>query len=315
MNERRAETVKRLEVLYEALASVRESGREELTPSLSFSAGTVYSDVLKVAVKHGVRETELLEGLVEFGALEKVYYDSLVACPKCGSTRLLSRFRCPHCGGSNLRKIAVVAHSACGSINTVEEESESPRCTKCGKPLREVAVIGRLYQCLYCGARFETPLPAYSCTDCNHAFDYRDARYVSVYKYRVRKENLESVAKRLLVEIAKEVGSAEGFRVEAAVQVKGGSGYYHPVDLTFRRGKETVLVDVVVESPRAMSETLASIAKAPDLQSKHVVLVPKSMESTLRGLASGGAITYSDARDLSEKIKQVFKGVKEKEKG
>ena len=314
MSGRRLGAVERLEALYEALASIRGSKREELTPSLSFSAGTVYPDVLKVAVKHGVSDTELLEGLAELGALEKVYYDSLVACPKCGSTRLLSRFRCPHCGGSNLRKIAVVAHLACGGINTVEEESGSPRCTKCGKPLREVSVIGRLYQCLGCGARFETPLPAYSCTDCNHAFDYRGARYVSVYKYRVRRENLDSVAKKLLMELAKEVGSAEGFKVETAVQAKGRSGYYHPVDLAFSSGGETIQVDIVAESPRAMSETLASIAKTPDLQSKHFVLVPKSLESSLQNLASGNMLTYSDAHDLSEKIKQVFREVKERKR-
>jgi len=314
MSGRRLGAVEWLKALYEVLASIRESRREELSPSLSYSAGTVYPDALKVAVKHGVRDTELLESLVEFGALEKLYYDSLVACPKCGSIRLLSRFRCPHCGSVNLRKVSVVAHTACGGINTIEEERASPRCSKCGKPLKEVSVIGRLYQCLSCGARFETPLPAYSCTDCNHAFDYRDARYVSIHKYKVKKENLDSVAKKLLLEIAEEVGRAEGFKVETGVQAKGLSGYYHPVDLAFSSGGETIHLDIIAESPRAMSETLANIAKSPDLQSKHFVLAPKSLESGLRGRASGNVITYSDAHELSEKIKQVFKEVKERKR-
>ena len=308
--------LERLKALYEALASIRESGRQELTPSLTFGAGAVYPEVLKVAAKHGVSDTELLEGLVELGALEKLYHDSHVACPRCGSSRLLSKFRCPYCSGENLRKIAVVAHSACGGINTVEEGAESPpKCSKCGRPLAEVSTIGRLYQCLACGARFETPLPAYRCFDCGSAFDHREARYVSVQKYRVKREILESLAKKLLIELAREVGTADGFKVEVSVQAKGVSGYYHPIDLAFSDKRETVYVDIVAESPRAMSETLANVAKTPDIQLKYFVIAPKSLESSLKGLASGNVITYSDARDLIDKVRQLLKKVREGKSG
>jgi len=304
-----------LEALYEVLASIRESGRQELTPSLSLGAGAVYPEVLKVALKHGVRDVELLESLTELGALEKLYHDSLVACPKCKSIRLFSKLRCPYCGSENLRKIAVVAHLTCGGVNVVEEGAESrPKCSKCGKPLAEVSTIGKLYQCLACGARFETPLPAYRCADCGHAFDYREARYVTIHKYRVKRENLDGLAKKLILEIARMVGAAEGFNVEVAAQVKGRSGYYHTVDLAFSDGREVVYIDAVAESPRAMSEALASIAKTPDLQSRHIVLAPKSLESSSQGLASGDVLTYSDVHDLSEKIGQVLKEVKEKRK-
>jgi DNA-directed RNA polymerase subunit RPC12/RpoP len=297
----------RLEALYETLAAIRESGRQELTPSLSLGAGVVYPEALRVAAKYGLRDTDLLDGLVGLGALEKLYHDSVVACPKCGSIKLFSKLRCPHCGSENLKKIAVVAHATCGGINTVDEDAKNPRCSKCGKPLAEMTVIGRLYQCLSCGARFETPLPAYKCADCGHTFDYREARYVTVYKYRVKRENLESVAKKLLTEIAREVAAAEGFKIEAAAQVRGASGFQHAVDLALTHGKGSIYVDVVAESSRAMSETLANLAKTPDLQSKHIVLAPKSVESSVQRLARGNLITYSDAHELEEKLRQTLK--------
>jgi DNA-directed RNA polymerase subunit RPC12/RpoP len=302
--------IERLEALYEALAAIQRSGREELAPSLSLSAGAVYPEALKVAAKYGLRDTDLLEELAELGALEKLPHESLVACPKCGSIRLLSKLRCPNCGSENLKKVSIVAHTTCGGINTVDEDARNPRCSKCGKPLTEVTVIGRLYQCLSCGARFEAPLPAYKCVDCGHAFDYREARYATVYKYRVKRENMESVAKKLLTEIAREVAAAEGFKIEAAAQVRGASGFQHAVDLTLTRGGEAIHVDVVAESPRAMSETLADLAKTPDLQSKHIVLAPKSVESGVQRLGRGNVVTYSDARELEEKLRQVLRGEK-----
>jgi DNA-directed RNA polymerase subunit RPC12/RpoP len=304
----------RLEALYETLAAIRESGRQELTPSLSLGAGAVYPEALKVAAKYGLRDVDLLDGLVELGALEKLYHDSVVACPKCGSIRLFSKLRCPHCGSENLKKVSIVAHATCGGINTVDEDAKNPRCSKCGKPLTEVTVIGRLYQCLGCGARFETPLPAYKCADCGHAFDYREARYITVYKYRVKKESLDVAIKKLLTEIAREVAAAEGFKVEVAAQARGRSGFQHPVDLVLTDGKATIYLDVVAESPRAMSETLSNLAKTPDLQSKHAVLAPKSLENGLQRFAGSNVYTYGDAHELGEKVSQVLKEAREKGK-
>jgi DNA-directed RNA polymerase subunit RPC12/RpoP len=302
----------KLAALYEVLANIQASGRTELVPAISLNAGIVYPEALKATVKYGVRDTDLIEDLVKLGALERLYHDSMVACPKCGSIKLFSKLRCPYCGSEHLKKISVVAHATCGGITTLDEGAENAHCSKCGKPLTEMTVIGRLYQCLSCGVRFETPLPAYKCADCGYVFDYREARYVTIHKYRVKRESLDSIAKKLLVEIAREVGETEGFKVEMAVQAKGKSGFQHPVDLAFSDGKETVYLDVVVESPRAMSETLANLAKTPDLQAKHNVLAPKSLESGLQGFAGSNVLTYSDAHDLSEKIKQLLKEGREK---
>lgn len=304
--------LQKLEALYEALTHVRGSGRSELTPTVSFGAGVVYPELLKVVVKYGVRDVDLLEDLEKLGVLEKLYYDSIIACPSCGSTRLFSKLRCPYCGSENLKKIAAVAHTTCGGITMVDEGAESPRCSKCGKPLAESTVIGRLYQCLNCGARFETPLPAYKCADCGRAFDYREARYLAIYKYKVRRENLDSVAKKLLIEIAREVGEAEGFKVEVAAQARGRSGFYHTVDLAFSDRGKTIYMDVIADSPRAMSEALASLAKMPDLQSEHTVLVPKNIEKGLQGLSEGRVVAYGDAHDLSEQVKRQLRS---KERG
>ncbi len=88
--------------------------------------------------------------------------------------------------------------------------------------------------------------------------------------------------------------------------MRGESGYYHPVDVALTDGRRTVYVDIVAESPSAASKVLSSIAKRSDLRSEHIVMVPKSLEASLKDLAGGSVLTYESASDVSEKLKRAL---------
>lgn len=300
-----------VEVLYDAISQVIRDGKELLAPAVSYTAGVVYADILKVVTRYGVRDIDVLEKLSELGALEKEYYDSMVECPKCGSFRLFGKLKCPNCGSEKLRKISLVSHLKCGTVSNVEEESKA-FCSKCGEQLSEKnsVIVGRLFNCLDCGARFETPLPSYRCSDCSYKFDYREARYVVLYSYRVRRDTAARTAKQLLVMEAQEVAKTYAISVNVSAQVIGKSGYQHPIDLVLSDGKGTVYVDLVPDYAASMSEALSAIAKRSDLAGKHVLISPKSLEKSLQELAvKADVVTYSDAADMRTKLSQLVEGI------
>ncbi len=310
-----------IEALYDVLSQIIRDGKELLTPTFSYTAGVIYVDILKVAARHRLRDIDVLEKLSELGALEKEYHDSMVVCPKCGSFRLFGKLKCPNCGSEKLRRISLISHLKCGTVSSVEE---MPRaiCSKCGERLSQgnSVIVSRLFSCSDCGARFETPLPSYRCSDCGHSFDYREASYMVLYSYRVKKEAAERVAKQLLVKGAQEVAKAYQVSARVSAHVVGKSGYQHPVDMVLSDGKGTVYVDLVPEYAASMSEALSAIAKRSDLAGRHVLVSPKSLENSLQALAvKADVVTYTDAADmrskLSQLIEEVFKGLARKEAG
>lgn len=310
-----------VEALYDTISQVLRDGKELLTPTFSYTAGVIYVDTLKVAVRYGVRDIDVLEKLAELGALEKEYHDSMVECPKCGSFRLFGKLKCPNCDSEKLRRISLVSHLKCGAVSSVEDISRAS-CSKCGERLsgENSVIVSRLFSCLNCGARFETPLPSYRCSDCGYSFDYREAGYVVLYSYRVKREAAARVAKQLLVREAQEVAEAYQVSAKASAQVTGRSGYQHPVDLVLSDGKGTVYVDLVPEYAASMSEALSAVAKKSDLASRHILVSPKTLEGSLQALGvKADVIAYSDAADmrakLSQLIKEVFKGSARRESG
>lgn len=303
------------QALYDMLLEISRSGRSELTPTISYTAGIIYPDAFRIARKYGYKEVDVLNSLVELGVLEKSPYDSFVTCPKCGSFRLLSKLQCPRCGSKNLRRTTLVSHISCGYTGPLEDmaTNEGYVCKKCGKPLGKEGegyiVLGRLFTCEECGARFDSPLPAYKCISCGLEFDYRNADYVVVFKYRVNGRVLKQKAKQLLVELVERAARAEGLVARSPAQAPGKSGYSHPVDIEVTDGKERIYLDVIHDSATAMSEALAAIGKGSDMAANlHVILAPSDVvKKTLRGGENFKAMSYDSAEEAYSKLKQLFR--------
>ncbi|RLF06891.1 MAG: hypothetical protein DRK00_00150 [Thermoprotei archaeon] len=303
------------QALYDALLEISRSGRDELVPTLSYSAGIIYPDILKIARKYGFRETRILDSLVELGVLKKSPYDSFVTCPKCGTFRLLSKLQCPRCGSKNLKRTTLVSHISCGYTGPLEEMASGEKyiCKKCGKPLGKEGegyiVLGRLFTCEDCGARFDAPLPAYKCISCGLEFDYRNANYVVIYKYEINKNALKQKAKQLLINLVEKAAQAEGLVAKSPAQAPGKSGYSHPVDVEVTDGRDRIYVDVVHDSATAMSEALAAIGKGSDMAANlHVILAPSEIaKRTLGGGDNFKAMSYDSAEEAYTKLKQLFR--------
>ncbi|MEM1523360.1 MAG: hypothetical protein QXU69_10040, partial [Thermofilaceae archaeon] len=219
------------------------------------------------------------------------------------------------CGSDRLRRMLILAHVTCGGVNVVEEAEKLPNCSKCGKPLQDAKTIGTLYQCLNCGTRFETPLPSWKCADCKLTFDYKQARYTNIHRFRIRKEKLPETAKQLLVAIASREIAAAGLKVASSTQVKGKSGYYHSVDIAASTIDGThVYADVVADSSRALGEVLASIAKETDLDGRHIVFAPKSLEKSAPSSTGSIISYYENAEDFREKLAQILEKIRAKKR-
>lgn len=303
-------------VLYEALLHISRLEGEEIIPSFSYTIGFVYGDLFKIASKHRVSDRDLLDELTRIGVLEKIPYDSFVKCPRCKSFRLLSRFKCPRCGSKNLRRITMVSHVPCGYTGVLEDmaTAEGYVCKKCGKPLRregdDYIVIGRIFTCEDCGARFDNPLSAFKCSNCQLEFDYKNADYVTVYKYRIRRDVLKEKARQVLVELVKAAARAEGLRVEAPSRAPGRSGYTHEVDVAVSDGKKHVLIDVVHESTSAMSEALAALGKGSDIiASMHLLLAPTKVVEMepLKSSESIKTLGYETAEEAYNKLREMLR--------
>lgn len=299
--------------LHEILRVIAASNLEVLEPSISYSTGVIYPLVLKTAAGYGVSETEVLEELTRLGILESEPHENVVMCPSCGSLRLFSKLHCPNCGSDSLRKTLILAHVTCGGVNVVEEAEKLVNCSKCGKPLKDTKTIGTLYQCQNCGARFEAPLPSWRCADCRLTFDYKQARYTVIYRYRVRRDKLPETAKQLLVAITSREIATAGLKVASSTQVKGKSGYYHSVDIAASSSDGThVYVDVIADSSRALGEMLASIAKETDLEGWHIIFAPKSLEKSAPSGTGSNIIYYENAKDLQEKINNLLRKIRKR---
>lgn len=300
--------------LHEALRLIASSNTSVVEPSISFSTGVIYPIIVKVAAQYGISESEVLEELNRLGVFEKEPHETLVSCPNCNSIRLFSKLHCPGCGSDNLMKTLILTHATCGGLNVLEEAEKTPNCTKCGKPLHETKVIGTLYQCRNCGARFEAPLPAWRCADCRLSFDYKQNRYMTIYRYKVNKDKIQTAEKQLLVSLALEGFADLGLKVASAPQVKGKSGYFHSVDLALTGGLTPLYVDIVPDSPRALGEALSSIAKTTDLDGEHIIFIPKTLEKSVASAPGGNVLFYENARDLLQKTIQLQEKLKVKKR-
>lgn len=297
--------------LIDVLVTVLRAGIDRLAPEFSSELGYYYPDVLRIAVKHKIRDLDALEELANLGAFEREYHDSMILCPNCGSHSVIPKFKCPVCGSERLRKEITLTHVSCGAVNIVERVPGSS-CRKCGELLKpdNTVVIGVLYGCQSCGAHFETPSPLFKCAVCNSAFDHKDASYVSVYAYRVKAEEASRLAKQLIIAEVRSLAESAGLAVTQPAKARGQSGFEHTFDIAVSDGKKTTLIDVVASGPRAVIEALTSVAKLADTgERSHFVMVPKEIEGKVRANPAELLKTYEDSADIHEKVSRILEAV------
>lgn len=209
------------EILRKLLENEKEN---EIMPSYHPASGFTYN--LRDSQKENGKtqyQRKFLENLVKLDILQRSFYDSVSACPKCGSPALTLHPSCPKCKSHNIHKTGLTEHIPCGYIDQREKYTHD-LCPKCGKKLiaSEYRNMGRWFVCSKCSERFEHPQFNLICPECNDTFSIEEARVLDVPKFMLnnkrRKEIRQNVASlenisKLLTEL--------GFTVEMPGSIIG----------------------------------------------------------------------------------------------
>ncbi len=242
--------IKRMEAYTERttqrlLRQLLDRGKEaEILPTYDPSFGFRYKAVESAfngEIQPGEAE-DFLERLNHLKILEKGFFDTVSACPVCGSTSVTLHYRCPKCASRHVVKTGLTEHVPCGNIDERDKYTQGhalPVCPKCGAKLveGEYRDMGLWYICRECGERFEHPNLDLTCRKCDNNFIVQTAIVREVSKYHLNpsreqeiKQNVASLESinRLLTEL--------GFSVEMPASVIGDkSGIQHRFSLIAKK--------------------------------------------------------------------------------
>lgn len=257
------------------LRALLHNTREEIVPSYDPARGFVYKSVESILDQEidAKKIAEMLERLARLGVLRKSFFDSVSACPNCGSTILTLHSTCIKCKSRQLSKTSLTEHVPCGYIGERENYSNG-RCPKCGRSLNETPYVdmGRWYKCKKCGEKFEHPQFDINCKNCGETFRIEDANLAEIWKY--------SLSERRLKEVRQNVASLDsvskllkdlGFKIETpGILVGEKSGVHHNFSLSARKeisGRQYLIaLDMVVsEIEVAASPVILYIYKTSEV--------------------------------------------------
>jgi len=300
----------------DVLIEIIEGGVREFEPTFSPLYGFRYRELAKIARRHRVLTEDLVKALLKKGIIVPELYGRYVKCPDCDSFTLLTSFICPKCGSSDIDKVQLLSHVACGYIGISDEfkkGEEALNCPKCGRPLeaegRDYITIGQLYECHSCGSRFDTPLTRFKCIGCGSEFGASEADYAKVYRYKVKMEAVLEAEKNLLKEAVKVGLAAEGLKVSENVVEFGLSGLSHHFDLSAEGSDGKVTIDFIHDSPEGSSKLIAAMGRQVDLPHiKSVIVVPENMAKELKTSIAGSntkLVTYSEIKEAADKVKKA----------
>jgi CheY-like chemotaxis protein len=119
------------------LQAIRDEKMTEFKPSITDEKGVSYPEIEKI-IPDPSEYQQVFEILEEYGILKKKFFDSILECPSCDSSKISAKFYCPSCRSTNI-----------------------------GKQLEA------LFKCYTCGKETTMPERKYICSDCkaSHAED------------------------------------------------------------------------------------------------------------------------------------------------
>jgi len=104
------------------LQAMRDEQITEFKPSISDEKGVFYPEIEKI-IPDPSEYHQAFEILEKYGILKREFYDSVIACPSCGSIKISVRVSCPSCGSTNIKKPAGIFFkcNVCGKETSMPE--------------------------------------------------------------------------------------------------------------------------------------------------------------------------------------------------
>ncbi len=257
--------LKRMEAYYELttqklLRNLLDRDEKEVLPDYHPILGFKY-DIVESALDSSPGEAEeVLERLSELGILEKTFFDTILACPTCGSTSIRIHHRCPTCTSHHIVKAGLIEHIPCGSIDERAAHYRGqlhPTCPKCGSELvkGEYRDMGLWYICKDCKEKFEHPNIDLVCHTCNNEFTIRTSIIKEISKYHLNPDKENEIRQNVTsLESVNDILTNLGFDIELSASLVGDkSGIEHKFSLVGRR--ESLDGDCVIVLDHAVGDT------------------------------------------------------------
>lgn len=295
-----------------------ERGIRELKPTPR-AGGIQYEGVEDLYERYGVEKLHsLLEALADKGFLLVKEYDRVILCPKCGSVNIHSKYTCPRCHSMRVDRMELIEHPFCGYIGDkgsfiTDFELICPNCkTELGpaegKPpgdgsRQDYRIIGSSFECRKCGYRFERPQVVHTCDPCGALFNYRTARYETLYSYEIPGQVAEALGLvPELMSILQSIESAleeHGYIIERNGRLIGVSGGEHTFNLVAKKSGRRIVVDISRKGEQR--DMVSLLGKKMDVRPTSTVLIDMSGSNEISALGKVYEIAVFDGKDLELK--------------
>ena len=264
-----------------------------------------------------------LNRLYEAGILERVLYDKIIGCPKCGSGNTSTHYCCTYCKSFSIQRSALIEHVKCGYMDVEGNFQKGDKlvCPKCHEELRKPDVdyrrAGTWCTCKDCNKSFDIPITAHFCRACKENFTFENAVIKDVYTYSLKDEAKSEIGIGwIVIAPIREFFKKNGFEVESPAFMKGKSGANHMFDIAAFKGdtvKNVAVIDLAASTDNIVSEqpVIALFAKVFDVSPHraYLIAIPKINENAKK-MAELYNIQVIEAKDQEE----VISALKEKMK-
>ncbi|MBN2603962.1 MAG: hypothetical protein JXA91_07525 [Candidatus Thermoplasmatota archaeon] len=242
---------------------IKNGDGAEITPVYDPNLGFVY-EINDESVGDNLspeKIVEFLNRLSDLKILQKSFFDSVSACPNCGSTAMTLHFHCIKCKNHNLLKTNLTEHIPCGTI-VEREKFVDGKCPKCGEVLQEenFREMGRWYTCRNCNEKFEHPEIEIICRKCNKKFSIEQSKIVEVPKFSMNLAYKKEV-KQNIINFDKIIDLLKSYEFEIfmpGVLVGQKSGVSHQFTLVAKKIMNDIQVTAVLD--HAVSETEVGVS-------------------------------------------------------
>jgi len=227
------------------LRNILKSGKKAtILPTYDKSFGFRY-EAVESAFDENVSPEEVegfLGRLNHFGILKKSFFDTVSACPTCGSTFVTLHYQCPKCTSHHVVKTGLTEHVPCGNIDEKDKYNQRNLisiCPKCRAKLvkGEYRDMGLWYICRECKEKFEHPNLDLICRKCENKFTIRTAIVREISKYFINPDKEQEIRQNVTsLESINSLLAELGFSVEMSASAIGEkSGIQHNFSLIARK--------------------------------------------------------------------------------
>jgi len=289
---------------------------KEAVPLLGPTGSYTYPELEGLELKSDLER--VLTRMRDEGYLKEARAATILACPKCGRSNLVSQIFCPSCSSPWIRKDRLLEHRAGGHIAPESEFKKTGQmvCPVCKKGLpseRDYRVIGKWFVCVACGSKNAEIEPDLLCLDDETHFKSGTAELRSIPKYELTSKGLsllELDRNTILNALTAELKSS--MTVEREPSVEGKSGVLHSFDLSIGSGETRVLVDIAFsKEPIEKDFILSHYAKLFDVGNpRSLVIAWPSLSASAKNLATIYKIGTIESNSLEELKKKILEAVK-----